>query len=211
MTPGDMTRTFDGRDWLWPASDRICWRYVHEIRALRKIYRHVMDWSVCVQAGGNMGVWPWNLAQRFARVYTFEADAENFRYLRHNIVGAGPGEIIAEQRALGPWDSCRVTFPPEDPENIGAYYVVENGPVPMRSIDSLRLESCGLIYLDIEGFELEALRSGERTVREFRPVIVTEYKPLPQQQHPERIDPYMLELGYRKGDYVERDQIWLPA
>ena len=46
----------------------------------------------------------------------------------------------------------------------------------MTTIDSLDLSECNLIWLDIEGYEVNALKGGERTIDLFHPVIIIEEK-----------------------------------
>jgi FkbM family methyltransferase len=46
--------------------------------------------------------------------------------------------------------------------------------VPMRTIDSLKLERLDLLKLDIEGMEPRALRGAEATIRQHKPVIILE-------------------------------------
>jgi hypothetical protein len=45
------------------------------------------------------------------------------------------------------------------------------GTVPTITIDSLALEACNLLCLDIEGMEIEAMTGAVETIKRFRPVI----------------------------------------
>src|SRR5262249_24852659 len=56
---------------------------------------------------------------------------------------------------------------------------IERFPVPGRTLDevvsSLSLQRLDLIKIDIEGAELDVLRSAKRVMRELRPMIICEY------------------------------------
>ncbi len=53
-------------------------------------------------------------------------------------------------------------------------YVVEGGPIPMQTIDSLDLAECDLIWLDIEGYEVNALKGAKKTIDRFQPAVIIE-------------------------------------
>lgn len=176
-----------GRDWLWPDADEKCHKVVFDWSAdLRAVYPHCRAFNCAVQAGGNMGVWPWLLAQKFKRVVTFEPDPVCFPLLVQNVEGAP--NIEAYQAALLDRPT-RCAMENDDPVNLGAQYVRAGaGEIPAGTIDDLHLSACDLIYLDIEGAELPALVGAVKTIEEFRPVIVVEDKKLSER------------FGYAKGD-----------
>ena len=117
---------------------------------IKSVIKHVTDFSICVQAGGNVGVWPKVLSRYFQTVYTFEPDPENYACLLKN---AKEQNVIPFNVALS--DRCEnvhVEAPDEFHKyNCGAYQVFEGGKSSMK-IDDLELDSCGLVYLDIEGY-----------------------------------------------------------
>jgi hypothetical protein len=47
-------------------------------------------------------------------------------------------------------------------------------PVPLVTVDSLRLPDCQFIKLDVEGMETEALHGAVETIRHFRPILYVE-------------------------------------
>lgn len=63
--------------------------------------------------------------------------------------------------------------------NAGATHVTHN-PKAIKykakavTIDSLNLDSCDVIHLDIEGYETNALRGAMKTIQKYKPLIVLE-------------------------------------
>ncbi len=70
------------RGLLWPVEDRGAADVLFsQVSSLARVYPHVRKFEVAVQAGGNCGLWPRELGQKFETVYTFEPDPVNFRCL----------------------------------------------------------------------------------------------------------------------------------
>jgi len=137
----------------------------------KEIRNHVTDWSVCIQAGGHLGLYPTRLSKLFNTVHTFEADAGNYQKLVENCsdennIACYHNALSAYSRAMGIW---RVPG-----GNTGQNFVVQGDDVDAITIDSLNLPSCGLIQLDIERHELFALMGAIETIEKFRPVIILE-------------------------------------
>ena len=61
-------------------------------------------------------------------------------------------------------------------QNHGAHRINlnENGSEKTTKIDSLNLQICDLIQLDIEGFEYQALVGAKETLERCKPVIIVE-------------------------------------
>jgi FkbM family methyltransferase len=130
---------------------------------------HLGKRGLAVQAGGNVGILPKLLAEHFDVVHTFEPDAENFRCLKQNVTEPN---VVAYPCALGSLPG-HVGIA-RGAENCGQAHVNGEGLTPMRSIDSLKLPACDLIALDVEGYELEALKGASVTIGKYAPVICLE-------------------------------------
>lgn len=168
----------DKVDWCWPAGDKKLVQVFDHVSDIDVIMQHVKGRSVCVQAGGACGVWPLRFSQLFDQVHTFELQPDNFHCLEENTRGV---ENVTAWRAPlsdGP-GMYSIHNDIHERENWGAGYCIpdENGLGAMR-IDSLNLEACDLIQLDIEGFELKALKGAAETIDAYHPTIVLEEKPL---------------------------------
>ncbi len=163
------------KNWLWIASDDGAWdgpKHDWETSHLVGIKDLVTDWSICVQAGGNQGMYPRLLIEHFQHVYTFEPDPLNFHCLVNNCQS---DNIYKMQAALGETTGlARVNR--ASMNNTGCHTVSTDGAcyVPMVTIDSLKLPSCGLFQLDLEGYELNALKGALETIARCKPVIQCE-------------------------------------
>lgn len=161
------------QEWLWPANDStqhaIAWARLADLeRALDFIGAP----RICVQAGGNMGVWPKRLSRVFDTVYTFEPDPLNFRCLCANV----PEENVFKfNAALGTGHESPADMRRTD--NCGAHKVIPGaGNIPLISLDALNLPGCDFLQLDIEGHEAHALAGAWGTIRAYHPVIMIEDK-----------------------------------
>jgi FkbM family methyltransferase len=158
-----------------PKGDRVCFKAT--LRTLPDLLQAVAlcpERRIAIQAGGNVGVWAKELAYVFETVYSFEPDPLNVRCLVLNT----PDNVICQQAALtsGVYDGC--VDLDRQPGNIGAHETNWSrvGRYPSVAIDSLALECCDLIYLDIEGDELGAFKGASHTIAEHRPVVAFEDK-----------------------------------
>lgn len=193
-------------DFLWPMRDVYAQPAILEdAKSIPKFMAHVHDRRVCVQAGGNVGVYPAHLAQYFLEVHTFEPDSENYRCLGHNIT-LNRGRIVVHHAALGEADGwCRTERVEAD--NIGAVRVVEgDGDVPMRRIDSLHLQRCDLIWLDVEGHELPALKGAAETIDRCRPAVIVEEKGIAEGPRQ-----WLEARGYKRRVQHSNDILYVPA
>ncbi len=188
----------------WPKEDIHCRQVVFDrTKDMEYALDHCKGRKIAVQAGGNAGVWPAWLAEKFETVYTFEPDAENFRCLSMNC----PENVIKLQAALG---FRRETIDlHRDPVNCGAYYVNGEGNIPTLRIDDLELPACDFICLDIEGMESDALEGAILTVKTFHPVLMYEDKGLSERYGVRRgaIEDRMATFGYRVKARIKRDVI----
>lgn len=189
--------------WTWIKSDSGAWdgpKSDWEESHSKKWFTNVSTWEYCVQAGGNHGVYPRLLSERFGRVFTFEPDPLNFHCLVNN---CQKDNIVKMNAALGDrrglTDVRRVSM-----SNTGMHKVEETGStIPVVMIDDLMLPTCGLIALDIEGYEEYALRGARDTIRRCRPVIVVEAPG-------ETVKRILAEHDYRRLISSVSDKVYVP-
>lgn len=141
---------------------------------------------VVVQAGGHIGLFPFEFSKWFKEVITFEPDTQCFWCLDSNC-GPEIKNIRKYQAALG--SDQRYAEVVHRVKNSGASYLVPEGDgiefdqmtteepggsTAVIQLDSLNLETLDLLCLDIEGYEYYALQGSENTIMKTRPIIVLE-------------------------------------
>jgi FkbM family methyltransferase len=202
-----------GRVWLWPDQDVECRKVVFDWSSdLKWVYQYCKNFRTVVQAGGNMGVWPWLLAKKFDFVSTFEPDPRLYPLMVANLKGVN--NVQCHNTAL--WEAngfCEIKD--VSPSNLGAQYIVpgKDTGMLMTTIDNATLfdEDVDLIYLDIEGAELGALKGGVKTIERCKPTIVVEDKGLSEKFGSKRGDiaKFLEPFGYRQAARVHRDSIFV--
>ncbi|MDH5244815.1 MAG: FkbM family methyltransferase [Betaproteobacteria bacterium] len=170
--------------------------------------------TAVVQAGGSIGIFPKRLAMSFQTVYTFEPSPEVFPVLCRN---APEANIVRYQAALGDTRGlvgcARVRRDgSRGPIHEGLTHIAGPGVVPTLRIDDLALPVCDLIYLDVEGFELYALRGAVETMLRCRPVLAVEanqnigfYGLTVHDLHA-----FILSLDYQLVDRQQSDDVFVP-
>lgn len=184
-----------------------------DLPTLGAVIKRTPRHRVCLQAGGNLGIWPKALATVFEQVFTCEPDAENYQKLCAN---APEKNIHAYPYALGEVSGhVGIARARRDakPWHEGCAHVSGSGDVPMVTIDEFALSVCDLIYLDLEGYELYALRGAIATLRRCRPVVAVEVnKHLAEYGvNPDDITAVMTGAGYSLGPTFGVDQVFLPC
>lgn len=159
---------------------------------------------VVVQAGGHVGAWPSLLAQMFCKVITFEAEPTLHQCLEMNTHGFG-GRIVSFNAALGYEHGAeRKMLVKGSP---GTNRIDPNGDLTVKetTIDHvLEGRGCDAIILDVEGYEVEALRGAVSTILNYRPVIQVEMLP----RSSGAIDSWLKKMRYRQRCRVHNDAIY---
>jgi FkbM family methyltransferase len=163
------------KEWVWPKEDQASWDAQLGSRYLfQSILPLVNNKNIMIQAGGNCGLVLSQFVEHFNTIYTFEPDPVNFYCLNQNITSAN---VIKIQACLGDISNpvqVQHLIRPDNPHDIGGVHVHGSGVTPVIVIDNLNLPGCDLIQLDIEGYELHALRGAINTIKKFKPVICVE-------------------------------------
>lgn len=177
LPPGTHYR--DG--WVWPIVDVRGWPVIREeVAHFPEILAHVPAdrRRVAVQAGGNCGLMVRPLVEAFDMVITFEPDPLNFVCLQANVpdaisVNACLGASLANVGMLASPDNCGMRRVMTDAEMGG-----REGAAVVMTIDNavaIWADDCpSLLMLDVEGYELHALRGAAETIARCKPVIVVE-------------------------------------
>jgi FkbM family methyltransferase len=189
--------------WLWIKTDSGAWegpKQDWESSHKEKYYKYVTDFSLCVQAGGNQGMYPRLLSEKFGTVITFEPDPLNFHCLVNN---CQKDSIIKINGALGNSHKM-VKLKRGSMSNTGTHTIRDHGEITTIQfmIDDLALTSCGLIALDIEGYELYALQGAVKTIETFKPVIIVE-------RLKQELTDFLSKFGYKHREHSgHADQVY---
>ncbi len=159
---------------------------LHGIRepvATGHIMRILRPDDVVLEAGANIGYYSLIESKICRKVYAVEPHPENFSRLQQHLKMNGADNVEAYNLAFGPadgelhlecsplsnWHSCLGADP--------------NGKsvitVPGRSIDSFvnERETPTFLRMDIEGFEVEALKGAANTLRRLRGLFIELHSP----------------------------------
>jgi FkbM family methyltransferase len=195
--------------WFWRSDDTNLKTFKvlsNETDLLEKVKPFLKNNQVVVQAGGNCGMQVVKFAEFFQTVYTFEPDPINFYCLVNNL----PYEnVIKFQCCLGESHKMISMNPLKD--EIGGFYVNENkGNIPTLRVDDLNLSSCDFIQLDVEGYQLFALKGAINTIQRFKPVISIELDWVERYNFSHRdIINFLTSLRYEKVDSYTSDHIYI--
>ena len=180
--------------WHVPEIDECCINAILvELPDLNASYQFVKDFRTVIQAGGNVGVFPASMANRFERVITVEPDFVNYQALLLNTKGIV--NIEHAQAAFGDKEGRAAVDHPY-PENIGAHQLKAGNEVRVMPIDYFMVHDCDFIQLDVEGYEHLALLGAEQTIKQTYPVITLELKG------------FGLRYGYSDEDTISLLQSW---
>ena len=118
-------------------------------------------------------------------------------------------EVEHHNQALGEkpgWVSIEKT----DPRNTGQDHVTAGSDVEMVTIDSLGLENVDFLKLDVEGYELFALKGAEETLKRCKPVVLIEVNGLSERYglHDSEACNYLRDLGFKLKNRVNKDLIY---
>lgn len=205
------------KDWPWSqmrgSAACLKWSF-RDLRGLDEVIAIVPGRALVVQAGGNLGLFPKRLAEEFVRVITFEPDPKLFSHLKQN---APEKNIEPVWAALGECnDPVSVSSKRRDstgkPDHEGLTHVSGSGNIPQVRLDEMSLPCCDLIYLDIEGYELHALRGATETIARCRPVIAIENNKNAKFAGftREQVSAWVLERGYKFVMRVNSDDVFVP-
>jgi FkbM family methyltransferase len=122
-----------------------------------------------IHAGGNMGIYALEFAKECKNVYVFEPADENFAALALNC--AMKDNIFLYKAALGNDHRTIDVVNDTADKQCGAWKVKGSGNIPTLKIDDLNLDDVSIIHLDIEGYELFAIKGAENTIKKCEPLL----------------------------------------
>jgi len=190
----------------WPKGDVEAHHYApKELNNIKAILEFVEGRDTVIQAGGAIGLWPREYAKHFKQVYSFEPDTVNYECFVKNCIEPN---VNVRQFALGD-ENKKISIQRQE-RNLGASHVTEGDSVDMVRLDDLAFEGCDLLQLDIEGYELFALKGAENLIKKFKPVICLEFNTCATRYGYdfEELTDYLATLGYRLIEKLASDYVF---
>jgi FkbM family methyltransferase len=148
-------------------------------------FQFIKENYIIIDGGANLGfhtICFATLANK-GKVYSFEPQPLIFNLLSTNILFNGATDIVYQHK-LGLGDKkeylkmtpLKDQFFSENCVNYGGRGLAKEGEedVTLTTIDSLKLSKLDFIKLDIQGFELEAIKGGEKTIKTNHPILFIE-------------------------------------
>lgn len=155
-----------------------------------RVYRNIVKPGMTVlDVGANIGLMSLHFSELVGSggtVHAFEPSEFANGLLMHNCALNRRENIIVHRSAVSEAVG-QTTFPSPNPEKIekfnfgtlslATHFIGSNGrdvPTEMISIDSLKLDRCDFIKVDVEGFEAAVIRGGLETIDRFQPHLSLE-------------------------------------
>lgn len=123
-------------------------------------YPYIHPGDVVLDVGASWGLYAITAAVLGATVHAFEPDYRIFADLKANVEINGLKNVILHPEGLSDTDHYM------DWDEIKNMHLV--------TLDSLHLEHCDFIKIDVEGQEFEVLKGAQETIRKFAPKILLE-------------------------------------
>lgn len=152
--------------------------------------------------GANIGNHSVFFSKYFNRCISFEPNPSTYHLLQYN---ATLGQNIKTYN-LGVSELKQETFMSAMEGNAGGAYVDSDGEISIKlvNLDDFmdNKEEINLIKLDVEGYELTALKGMKRIIKENKPLILFEQHLRDFHSGENKVIKYLNELGYKKFAYV---------
>jgi FkbM family methyltransferase len=144
------------------------WSYQHH--KLDKAMSYCIKRKQAIDIGGHCGLWSMHLTKLFEDVQAFEPVMAHRECYEMNV----QGNYTLHPIGLGNREMTASIHTTEG--SSGDSWVKPGNEVEIKLLDSFNL-SPDFIKMDTEGFEYFICLGGEKTIKEYKPVIIVEQKP----------------------------------
>ena len=148
-----------------------------QLATLEMVLEHqpIPTWTNAIDGGANCGDWAEVMAQKFENVYAFEPAPDMMNQLWTRVQKGVPNILLYEKALYSRHCWVDVVTPPKKTNPRSRFIQVkDSGSTEAVTVDSLGLETCGLLKLDLEGAEYDALLGATATVQRCKPVLIVE-------------------------------------
>lgn len=211
----------DHHGWAYPAADDFMWREAkpdgsYQRRHLDAAMTFVTDRRVAIDGGAHVGQFTKPLAALFDHVIAVEPAEDTFACLVANVARFRLLNVEVKQAALGSrvgYVSLALDAKQTARGNTGGRFVVPGGGIPVERIDDWKLPYVGLIKLDVEGSEPDAINGAIETIASCKPIILFEDKEFSRRYgfYPRATQNLLTTMGYTFLQAISHDEIWGPA
>ncbi len=155
-----------------------------------------------VHAGTFFGDMIPTFARTGARIYAFEPVLENYVLARMCVIENELDNVLLFHSALGEDQGSVRMDTGTGVHRGGGSKVGGSGQISTQlSIDSVSPENVSIIQLDVEGYELPALKGAAKTIERDKPVILIE-------DNMDNCSPFLKTMGYSKAGEIPGLHIW---
>jgi len=154
---------------------RVDGKLTHQYHKLEAAVARCRQHRVALDCGAHVGLWSMHLQRLFGKVLAFEPHPAH-RMCFHKNVDMETGNVDLRVNAVGETPQ-RVGLKSTPGHSANTRIVPGGDEADMIRIDDLGLETVDLIKLDLEGYELAALRGAKETLERCRPLVIVEQKP----------------------------------
>lgn len=166
--------------------------YLFEKYNVIEAYKWTKKGDTVIDVGANVGTFSIPMANHECRVIAFEPQSKIYDLLKQNIKQNKFINVDARHQCAGhtigtakltdkipdgstEGKSLKESTPGDEPINYGGIQLGSDGEdCDMVTIDSLNLDSCALIKVDVEGAEPLVFYGAQKTIKKYSPVIIYE-------------------------------------
>ncbi len=204
-------------DWMHKAGEIVDGKGTYQIKKYRMAIEWCKSFRTALDVGAHCGLWSMQMVKKFQSVHSFEPVLAHQACFRMNLRDSAGGACELHECAIGekPGFVSMKTAPTSSGDTMVSghtmlSHVAGEGSIPMKCIDDFEFEDVDFIKLDLEGYELFALRGAEETLKRWKPCVIVEQKPGHAQnfglRETQAVD-YLQSLGARlrkeySGDFI---------
>ena len=162
--------------------------------------------DVLLNVGANIGCYAYAFIDKAKEIVCIEPNDEAFECLQFNL--SSYKNIILLHTAVSNKQHPYTIH--NEYDNVGMAYVEERiSDKYTITIDDLKMNQLNFILMDCEGYELKALEGAEKTINQFKPIMVIEINNMTLERTNttrEDIFNWLINHGYKfRNIYIEQD------
>ena len=164
-----------------------------------RAYSYITNFTGAIDIGARFGGWARNMQKKFQKLYCFEPREKWLYLLEKNIK---LDNVVIYPYGIGESEHyCNMQG------NRIIEKSVEKTSMIVKTLDSFNFKDISFIKIDTDGYELNVLQGGVKTLLENKPIVCMEYVPrLPYDG--EKAYRYILDLGFKELETIGLNKIY---